>query len=445
MNPYGSAPLILGAGAAYGRPLSETYGQALQARASMGQLQQQEMQLQEAQRERVRKDRIEQAWMQAKGDPEAFVKMGGRQFLSPDEAMQFDTRLAAISETKRKATAEEAQRAARGRVAGGVPGLEDLATAYPEKFGERMVDTVLPKPVEAKLTTVSPGASVIDGQGNVVYTAPEKSAKEADWKYLVNESGALTRHRGEDFEIFGDGAWSPYAGQPLKKPPTPPGYKLVETDKGYAYLPEDPNSGLKTIYAGVAGKKKEPAATVNVNVGEKSMTKLGEKMSEALITERDSAMEAAKGLESIYEARPLLEKAITGKFATFKLEAGKALQAVGINYAVDPVANTEAYAAAMGSQVGKLIRQFGAGTGLSDADRDYAEKMAGGKITVTKQAIEKILDINQRAYVNVVNNYNTRAGEAMKKPGAQELPYDLRVTLPKQRAPRPPLDAFRTP
>ena len=44
----------------------------------------------------------------------------------------------------------------------------------------------------------------------------------------------------------------------------------------------------------------------------------------------------------------------------------------------------------MAGNVGRLIKQFGAGTGLSDADRQYAEKMAGGKITLDVKALKDV-------------------------------------------------------
>ena len=81
----------------------------------------------------------------------------------------------------------------------------------------------------------------------------------------------------------------------------------------------------------------------------------------------------------------------------------------------------------MGTQVGQIIKQFGSGTGLSDADREYAEKIVGGKITVNEAAIKKLMGINKKAFENVIANYNTKAEQVMNKPGASELPYDLRV------------------
>ena len=73
------------------------------------------------------------------------------------------------------------------------------------------------------------------------------------------------------------------------------------------------------------------------------------------------------------------------------------------------------------------------GTGLSDADREYAEKIAGGKVSLTKDSIKKLLDINRRISIFHVTDYNRRAEQAMKKEGGDQLPYDLRVNMPQRK------------
>lgn len=175
--------------------------------------------------------------------------------------------------------------------------------------------------------------------------------------------------------------------------------------------------------------EKAPAANVNVNVGDKSMEALGKKMSEVLVDERKDVMGAVSSLNNIKEARALLDSGmITGTGAEFLTNAGNLLASrLGFQRFEDPVANTQAYAATMGQQVGQIIKQFGSGTGLSDADREYAEKIVGGKITLTEKTMRKLININERAFKNVIMGFNKKAEQAMNKPGAESLPYDLRV------------------
>lgn len=157
----------------------------------------------------------------------------------------------------------------------------------------------------------------------------------------------------------------------------------------------------------------------------------GQLVKEDFIPRRTKALEAIQGVETIHEARRLLDSgAITGFGANALVGIGRALQKVGINYARDPVANTEAFTAVMAREVGLLIKQFGSGTGLSDADREFATKMAGGDITVSETGIRRILDINERARRNAIRTYNKDAKEVMKQPYAQQLPYSLIVDEP---------------
>ena len=182
---------------------------------------------------------------------------------------------------------------------------------------------------------------------------------------------------------------------------------------------------------------KSPKVNVTTKVGADSMSELGKEMSKALVTERKDVEGAASALRNIQEAEKLLDSGvITGTGADYLVGVGNFLSSrLGFNQASDPVANTQAYAATMGNQVGQIIKQFGAGTGLSDADREYAEKIVGGKITLTEQALRKLIAINKRAFTNVVEGFNKRAEHAMTRPGAELLPYDLRVDIGTKRPP----------
>ena len=69
---------------------------------------------------------------------------------------------------------------------------------------------------------------------------------------------------------------------------------------------------------------------------------------------------------------------------------------------------TQAYLATAGRQVGQVIRLFGSGTGLSDADREYAEKIAGGSQKMTKEALKKLVDMAKRGIEGQVNLFNNQ-------------------------------------
>ena len=177
------------------------------------------------------------------------------------------------------------------------------------------------------------------------------------------------------------------------------------------------------------GENTSPGTTVNINnISGKSFKKLGEEMAKKLVVERDDTQGVALAYQQLQPVKQLLnEGMITGAGADIILSFGKGLQRLGVSAFDDPIANTEAYASQMGSQVGRIIKQFGAGTGLSDADREYAEKIAGGKITLSAPALKKIIAMNEKAMKNVIKNYNKKAKQVMSKDEAAELPYNLMI------------------
>lgn len=209
----------------------------------------------------------------------------------------------------------------------------------------------------------------------------------------------------------------------------------VDEAGNYNVYSADPNSGDVRQLALGKSRKPTPAASVTVDVGGKGMSKLAEEMSKSLVARRPDVVDAANGLQTIAQAENLLDAGvITGTGAEFLLNAGKALQRIGVRVDDDEIANTEAYTALMGKEVGSLIRMFGSGTGLSDADRQYAERIAAGKITINERSLRKILNMNKKARTNLIRRYNREANQAMSRPGAEQLPYDLVVPFEQQAA-----------
>lgn len=101
-----------------------------------------------------------------------------------------------------------------------------------------------------------------------------------------------------------------------------------------------------------------------------------------------------------------IEGVITGQLAKPELF----LKAVGADLGMNfpDVATTQEYIATAGRQVGSIIRLFGAGTGLSDADRQYAERIAGGDINVPIEALRRIVRAAKEASLGQIQRYNSR-------------------------------------
>lgn len=166
------------------------------------------------------------------------------------------------------------------------------------------------------------------------------------------------------------------------------------------------------IYEAVGEPKPaHSGVTVNLPPQEKAFEgQLGKGQAEELIKGRASADDAVQIIKTAQTGRAILDKGmVTGFGANFIVSAGQALKQAGIDFGGDATSNSQAYAANMAQNVGKIIKQFGSGTGLSDADREYATKMAAGLITLDEKSLRKILDINETQARWIINQHNSRA------------------------------------
>jgi Ni,Fe-hydrogenase III small subunit len=203
--------------------------------------------------------------------------------------------------------------------------------------------------------------------------------------------------------------------------------------------------------ADVVAQKKDiaRAGAVNVNLPpqEKAFEgELGKEQAGDLIKSRAAARDAAAIIDTVRTGRDIMKSGmITGAGAEFLVNLNQGLKTVGIDagYA-DAAANSQAFAANMANNVGKLIKQFGAGTGLSNADREYAEKMAGSKITLDAKAIDRILDINERASRNVISRHNKDVkGIKTNIPLEVEMPPEIKTPAAVVTAPPSAIEYLR--
>ncbi|MDH4983265.1 hypothetical protein [Hyphomicrobium sp. D-2] len=184
--------------------------------------------------------------------------------------------------------------------------------------------------------------------------------------------------------------------------------------------------------------RKAGATNVTVNNGGASAfeKELGQQLGKDFVEKKRGAEDAIASLGASEEALRLLDSGIvTGIGADALIQTGKALQQIGVTYFDDPIKNTEAYAASRVQEVGRLIKMFGAGTGLSDADREFATKAAAGDISLNEKSLRRIIDINNRASRATIQAYNSIVGQL----DPNLMPFDLRLTEPPaaQSAPTP--------
>lgn len=167
-----------------------------------------------------------------------------------------------------------------------------------------------------------------------------------------------------------------------------------------------------------------PRTTINMPAAGAFSKTLGERAATRLDDLRTKAESARSTLQTSGQLLPLLDDPnfISGTLANARLAVAKA---VGID-----VSATEAYFSGIGQQVAERITAFGAGTGLSDADREFAKKIAGGEETLTVGAIRRIIRINNESARNVIGNYNEERTRLSKKE-PEVLDYFPELSVPQ--------------
>ena len=132
----------------------------------------------------------------------------------------------------------------------------------------------------------------------------------------------------------------------------------------------------------------------------------------------ENARLAADALGSVNRTLPTIDNMFTGAGAELKLNISRFTRAFGVDV-VDPSSNadTEAYVAESGRRVAQYITNLGAGTGLSDADREYAKKVVAGDITVDRIALGRLLNVIKDSAQRTIKNYQDTRNTLEEKLG----------------------------
>lgn len=188
----------------------------------------------------------------------------------------------------------------------------------------------------------------------------------------------------------------------------------------------------------VTDQKKAGRSITNVNVPvntEKTLYgNLAEGFAKQFTEQRERANKAAESIGAIATAKDALSRGmITGTGAEPRLALARALHTAGLVEAPE-VANTEAYISAVGQQVLSTVKQLGSGTGISDADVRFVKDMAAGRISLSKDGMERVLDIQEKAARAQVQRFNKMAAPLSKD---QNVPPYMRefVTVPEPSQP----------
>lgn len=197
----------------------------------------------------------------------------------------------------------------------------------------------------------------------------------------------------------------------------------------------DPQSG-KYVRASQLGLRKAP----NRQQIESIANYTNEKLAEAGVKRYDdlatAADDATKMMNNITEVLPNIDEMITGKLANAEVFVRGAKQAIASAVGLDPedpkLENTQVFIALAAPRVATIIKDFGAGTGLSDADREFAQLAAGGDITMTANALRSILKILKNDADRTLSLFDTITDDIRKDKGQDPLIF-YRIPALKSR------------
>ena len=215
---------------------------------------------------------------------------------------------------------------------------------------------------------------------------------------------------------------------PLAKEPTPP-----PTTIDMKNFEASVNDGSFDASKGLAGfmewehSLRKP--TVVINPGDAIQGELSKVVAER-VGESWAKAEDARALVGVMDStRPLIDKMITGIGAPTRVQALRFFELIGVNIDPETMAQadaSQAYGAVMGRAVAMVIKDFGAGTGLSDADREYAAKITAGTIELDAEAIKTIFSMADKAARGKIFDHNDLVGRV----SAGDISTIMKVTNP---------------
>tara|TARA_R110000772_G_C13310278_1_gene440216 strand:- start:7548 stop:9359 length:1812 start_codon:yes stop_codon:yes gene_type:complete len=126
------------------------------------------------------------------------------------------------------------------------------------------------------------------------------------------------------------------------------------------------------------------------------------RVDDELITARENVINYDNATRSL----ELIDQGIrAGSLATVRQESVRFMADI-LGYEDAEIADTDEFAARMGLEVAQQIKAFGSGTGLSDADREFAQNIVGGNVKLDPEALRRLVFLRTKVSRRAVENYN---------------------------------------
>jgi len=130
----------------------------------------------------------------------------------------------------------------------------------------------------------------------------------------------------------------------------------------------------------------------------------------AIAANHPIARSAVEAIDLQHKALAMLDSGEikSGKLGNISTGFGAWLQSIGYNEGDTEVANTQAFMIMQAKETLAILKTgaLGSGQSITKNDKEFAERIAGGDITVTEETLRKIIKMNEKAHRDYATNFN---------------------------------------
>jgi len=145
----------------------------------------------------------------------------------------------------------------------------------------------------------------------------------------------------------------------------------------------------------------------------------------------EATQQLSNTLPTLQQAKQALKQSYTGSGAELKLDAGKMLRQLGVPGDYAPEVATELLRSRMKAIAGGMIKSMVGSTNISDADRDFVEQAATGKISMEPESIRRLLNSAEETTIRSINRHNDRLHSVASDP-EKDKPLRNQYRVPMQ-------------
>jgi hypothetical protein len=201
----------------------------------------------------------------------------------------------------------------------------------------------------------------------------------------------------------------------------------------------------KWVYPDELGLTQAPVTTKQLSEANSFAQALTEGAAQNFLELSKKAQDAKEILRTNAESIALLDKdggIKTGFGANFRLNVARVAKELGVvPESMDNIAATEQYLILRAEQLMKIMPAFGAGSGLSDSDREVASSIALREVSMDEAALRNLLRLEEKYARQTIIDNNKAVDRAIKigKGGmSPELAQSFYIALPQREGYKTP-------